>query len=112
MFWVAREHGSIIGLLVVTLPAADAINSAINKLERCFYIHLAYTADNRRGTGVCTALLERMLAWARERNFPVCSVEWQTANVAAASFWQHGGFRAMPQMLFQHVDERIAWAHG
>jgi GNAT superfamily N-acetyltransferase len=83
----------------------------MGKPKSCPYIHLLFVVESMRGTGVGSALVDRMLAWTQEKGYPCCSVEWHTANLSAAFFWERGGFTAVKQALTRHVDERIAWAH-
>jgi streptothricin acetyltransferase len=45
-----------------------------------------------RGRGVGRALMDRAIAWARERNFPGVTLETQDNNVPACKFYEKCGF--------------------
>ena len=71
----------------------------------------AYTRPQTRGAGIATALLDRGLAWARDLGYQQCSVDFESANIPGAGFWQdRAGFRPVCHSLLRRVDERLAWA--
>jgi GNAT superfamily N-acetyltransferase len=111
-YWVARHQEKTVGVIVVTLSSVDSHSLSVAKPERCPYIHLAFTSEMTRGIGVGTALLNQALAWARDEGFSCCSVEWHTANLVAANFWERCGFHPATYALMRQIDERIAWAHS
>jgi GNAT superfamily N-acetyltransferase len=47
----------------------------------------AFTLSERRGQGVATALLDAALAWARDRGYVRCAVDFESMNVEARRFW-------------------------
>jgi GNAT superfamily N-acetyltransferase len=80
--------------------------------ERTAYLDEAFTDAVVRSGGAGTALLAHGLAWARERGYTRCSVNWISANLVASRFWLGHGFRPVRLRLLRRIDERIAWAHG
>lgn len=48
----------------------------------------AYTDPAWRGAGVGSALLDCLLAWARERGGSRCSVDFESQNIEADRFWR------------------------
>ena len=71
----------------------------------------AYTRPQARGAGIATALLDRGLTWARDAGYQQCSVDFESANIPGASFWQgRAGFGPVCHSLLRRVDERLAWA--
>jgi GNAT superfamily N-acetyltransferase len=75
-------------------------------------VHLqhGFTTAEARGGGIGAALLDRGMAWARENGFERCTVNWLSANLLGARFWQSHGFRPVSYRLVRQIDERIAWA--
>ena len=69
-----------------------------------------FTVEKARGRGIATALLNRLLEWARSEGYERCAVDFEPINTLAARFWMKH-FHAVAFSLFRHMDERIAWAH-
>jgi GNAT superfamily N-acetyltransferase len=68
-------------------PASDDASTIIRD-EATASITRAYTRADRRGDGVATALLNAGLAWARERDYVRCAVDYESANLLASRFWR------------------------
>jgi GNAT superfamily N-acetyltransferase len=71
----------------------------------------AYTRRSARGSGVATALLNQVLAWARAEGYERCAVDWEPMNVLATRFWTRH-FQPVSYALVRHVDERFAQTAG
>ena len=67
----------------------------------------AYTRRSARSTGIATALLNQVLAWARAEGYERCAVDWEPMNVLATRFWTRH-FQPVSYALVRHVDERFA----
>jgi GNAT superfamily N-acetyltransferase len=67
----------------------------------------AYTRENARGAGIATALLNQVLAWAREEGYERCAVDWEPMNVLATRFWTRY-FHPVSYAMIRHIDERLA----
>jgi GNAT superfamily N-acetyltransferase len=59
-------------------------------------VNLAVAAVDagHRGRGLGTALTAHALAWAHDRGYQTCLVDWRAANLPASRFWPARGFRA------------------
>ena len=66
----------------------------------------AYTRGSARGTGIATALLNQVLAWARDEGYERCAVDWEPMNVLATRFWTRQ-FLPVSYALIRQIDERI-----
>jgi GNAT superfamily N-acetyltransferase len=104
-FFLARQDGRDTG--IATFHPGDP---APTRPDDCIHLQHGYTEAVARGGGVGTALLEHGLAWARERGYTFCNVNWFTANLLGARFWTGAGFRPIRYRLARHIDPRIAWA--
>jgi len=63
----------------------------------------AYTHPDARGSGTATALLNRGLAWAKERGYTRCAVDFETMNPQARRFWLRH-FTPVTYALERHID--------
>lgn len=64
----------------------------------------AFAIPDVRRRGVATALLRACLAWAAERGYVRCAVDWESANIEGNRFWrQH--FSPVCYSLMRCVDE-------
>ena len=66
----------------------------------------AYTRTSARGSGVASALLNRVLAWGRAEGYERCAVDWEPMNVLATRFWTRH-FQPVSYALVRHIDERF-----
>ncbi len=69
-------------------------------------ISMAFTEKGDRLRGVGTALLDRVLAWAREKGYTQCGVDFESANIPAAQLWL-SHFQPVCYTLFRSLDGRI-----
>ncbi len=66
----------------------------------------AYTRGSARGTGIATALLNQVLAWAHDEGYERCAVDWEPMNVLATRFWTRY-FQPVSYAMIRHIDERL-----
>jgi GNAT superfamily N-acetyltransferase len=89
-FFAAYVNGERAGGAVVVYGAPD-----VDMLERRSDVALLWdirVAPAHRGTGVGSALLEQVEAWARENDAQWIEVETQDINVPACRFYARHGF--------------------
>lgn len=103
--WLADHGAEPIGFLV-SGPATDEASTVIIDPGTCS-ITGAYTLPEVRGHGVGAALLNSALAWARDKGYVRCCVDYEPMNTLAARFWTRH-FQLTSLSLFRHVDERTA----
>jgi GNAT superfamily N-acetyltransferase len=72
----------------------------------------AFVEADARGGGIGTELLRRSVDWARSRGHSGMVLDFRTANLPGARFWQGHGFRPRTTILRRLIDPRIAWADG
>ena len=77
---------------------------------RTVHLQHGFTHRAERGAGLAASMLDQTLAWAREQGFEGCTVNWLSANLLGARFWQSHGFRPFSERLCRVVDERLTWA--
>lgn len=65
----------------------------------------AYSHPDARGSGIATALLNHGLAWAKERGYTRCAVDFETMNPQARRFWLRH-FTPVTYALERHIDAR------
>jgi GNAT superfamily N-acetyltransferase len=70
----------------------------------------AFTREDRRGTGIGTALLATGLQWARAAGYTHCSVDFESANLPGSAFWLRH-FTPVTLSLMRRVDPRLTWAN-
>lgn len=58
---------------------------------RTLHLSAVVVEPSHRGRGVATAMLDRVLAEARQSGFEFADVTWRTANPGAAAFWSAYG---------------------
>ena len=64
----------------------------------------AYAVPGVRRQGVATALLRACVAWAAERGYARCAVDFESANIEANRFWRLH-FAPVCYSLMRCVDE-------
>lgn len=84
-FWTAWDGDRAVAFIKFG-PASDNA-CAIIRDPGTASITGAFTLPEARGRGVAAALLDRGLAWARERGYTRCAVDFEPMNPPAVSFW-------------------------
>jgi ribosomal protein S18 acetylase RimI-like enzyme len=83
--WVALDGGTPAGF--IRFAASDRESVDILDAESVIYISGAYVRPDYRGSGIATHLLDRALQDYARQGFTCCSVDFESANPEAASFW-------------------------
>jgi GNAT superfamily N-acetyltransferase len=83
--WLALHHDEPAAYLFAG-PASDDASTVI-RAPGTTSIGGAYTQPALRGTGVATALLQELVAWAPTAGYERISVDFEPMNPPAARFW-------------------------
>lgn len=86
--WVAESEGATLGFL---FAEAETESPAVEE-GGIGWIHELYVDPRARRSGVGRALVERALAFFRERRSGRVSVRVETPNVLGREFWESLGF--------------------
>ncbi|MGE0541063.1 MAG: GNAT family N-acetyltransferase [Dehalococcoidia bacterium] len=105
--WLAQRGVRPVGVINLVPP-----RPRMTTPEHAVHLQQGYTEPDVRGSGVATALLAEAFAWARGAGYGRCTINWHTANLAGARFWQRSGFRPVTLGLVRRIDDRIAWARS
>lgn len=68
--------------------------------------------DGSRSSGLGTAMLRFLLAWAESKRYRYCAVGWTSSNLASDAFYRSRGFTPIRLRLHRRVDPRISWANA
>ena len=101
--WLAYQGGEAVAYLGLG-PASDDASTIIRD-EGTASVSGAFTRKGVRGEGIGTALLDQGLAWARERGYERCAVDFEPMNPPAARFWLRH-FEPVCYTVMRYVDER------
>ena len=93
------------------LGPASKNASTIIRDEGTSSITGAYTQPEARGAGIATALLKHGLAWAIERGYTRCAVDFEPMNPQARRFWVRH-FTPVSYALERHIDSRAVPEDG
>jgi len=104
--FLGYAEGSPAGLLWVEPPKGSPLFIP----DDACYIGDTAVLPGARHVGLGTAILQRALAWARERGYRHATLHFATANPVTTEFWQRNGFTPVMYHLRRRLDERIAWA--
>lgn len=92
--WVAEVEGQIVSHIFVRrvrkVPKPNRLHDEIG------YVTNVYTRPAYRGQGIGSALLERVVQWAKDRELDVLFV-WPSEQ--AVPFYERAGFRADNEIL-------------
>jgi GNAT superfamily N-acetyltransferase len=103
--WLACENGKVTGCMRV-IPSSQCDFRMPTVDKSICGISMAFTEEADRLRGVGTALLDRVLKWAREKGYTRCGVDFESANIPASRFWLTH-FRQVCYTLFRDIDGRI-----
>ncbi len=107
--WLACQGKDAVACMVQG-PANSRASDLINDTGTTSIV-AAYTQETARSEGIASALLDRILSWAREEGYQRCAVDWEPMNVLATRFWT-SHFQPVSYALVRHVDERLAPTGG
>ena len=102
--WLAYQGNDAVACMVQG-PANSRASGLIDDKGTTSIVG-AYTRETARGSGVATALLNRVLAWGRAEGYERCAVDWEPMNVLATRFWTRH-FQPVSYALIRHIDERF-----
>jgi GNAT superfamily N-acetyltransferase len=83
--WLAEGETETLGFLAAG-PASDDASTIIHDPGTAS-ISGAFTRIEARGKGIASALLDRVLGWARAQGYERCAVDFESMNPLAARFW-------------------------
>lgn len=75
----------LVGLMGIGPASEEAAAIIVDKGTAS--IRSTYVTPAERGRGIAAALLDRCLAWARDRGYTRCHVDLEAANTTATRFW-------------------------
>jgi GNAT superfamily N-acetyltransferase len=103
--WLACNKGKVIGYIRVVPSSQRDFNMPTFDNSVCG-ISMAFTEEIDRCQGTATALLNRVLEWAREKGYTRCAVDFESANIPGARFWL-SHFQPVCYTLFRNIDNRV-----
>jgi len=104
--WLACDNGKPIGCMKVVPSTQEGFHILITGEETC-WINMAFTEESYRQKGVATALLNKVLAWAKEKGYTRCAVDFDSPNVLGSRFWL-SHFRPVCYVLERRIDFRLS----
>lgn len=107
--WLALDGNDLIGYFQSS-PAHPRASHLIDDPSTCSICGAYVKSDSRQG-GVGTALLNRVIDWAKGEGYRRCAVDFETNNIYGSRFW-HKHFTPVAYSVIRTVDERVAWAHS
>jgi GNAT superfamily N-acetyltransferase len=107
--WLAQRDGKTAAYLLIGPASQDACT--IIRDSGTASITGAFTRQQDRGTGVCSALLDRALRWAAEMGYERCAVDFEPMNPPARRFWLRT-FEPVCYVQERHIDARAVTRAG
>jgi GNAT superfamily N-acetyltransferase len=107
-YWIAEHDGRVVAMQTFH-PAFPLFNDVTVPAGAAF-LGKAFTDPTERGGGLGAALLDRGMAWARERGYTTCVLNFRSENLSGARFWLSQGFRPLWSSLYRGIDPRITWS--
>ena len=106
-YFIAYDNGRAVALESFLRPGFTPL---IVEAEKTVYLYDGVVEPDVRSSGVGSLLLERGMAWARERGIERCVLHFASGNPSGAPFWLGHGFVPVQHTMERRIDERIAWA--
>ena len=107
-FLAYRKDEAIAGFILG--PSSEL--PQLMQLANASWVDFAFVDEQARDGGIGTALLSRAVEWSRERGYERMMLDYFSANILGARFWNKHGFMPAVVNLERRIDERIAWATG
>jgi GNAT superfamily N-acetyltransferase len=107
--FLAEVDGEVIADLRIG-PHADDVTPLLQD-DGTAAITAAFTRPEHRGSGVATALLDAALAWALDRGYQRCGVDFESANLEAIRFWP-GHFQPVSVAYVRRLHPRSGQVVG
>ncbi len=106
-YFIAYDNGRAVALESFLRPGFTPL---IVEREKTVYLFDGVVEMDVRSSGVGSLLLDRAMAWARERGIERCALHFASGNPSGAPFWLGHGFIPVQHTMERRIDERIAWA--
>jgi GNAT superfamily N-acetyltransferase len=106
-YFIAYDNGRAVALESFLRPGFTPL---IVEADKTIYLYDGVVEMDVRSHGVGSLLLERGMAWARERGIERCVLHFASGNPSGAPFWLGHGFVPVQHTMERRIDERIAWA--
>lgn len=107
--WIALQNREVVGYMKYS-PSMPNSTIRILRDPKTIIINGAYTRPEHRRRKIASALLQRLLSYARQQGFERCCVDFESPNIHGGGFWiSH--FTPVCYSLIRRIDERIAWAN-
>jgi GNAT superfamily N-acetyltransferase len=94
---VAKDQGRVLGVAYLAIILSVEHSGPVGWLEEL------YVSPNHRGTGVGTALLDAVLAQARERGLVAIDLEVDAEHQRAESLYGRTGFQNLPRSRWAKI---------
>jgi GNAT superfamily N-acetyltransferase len=75
--------------------------------EKTTSIYGAFTKETKRGIEIGTAILEKVIESARNRDYERCAVDFEPMNLLGTRFWLRHDFKPVCFSLLRYIDERV-----
>jgi len=97
--FVCERDGDLLGFCTVRIDCAPPIQREVRRAEITDLMVRA--SERRRGLG--RALVERALAWVKERGVERCEVRVASLNAEGQGFWRSIGFGDLMDVLHRRL---------
>ena len=104
--WLACENSRPVGCMKVIPSIQNDFHLTVTGEKTCS-ITMAFIEEPYRGKGLATALLNKTLAWAKEKGYARCSVDFDSTNILGSRFWL-SHFRPVGYGLERRLDFRMS----
>ena len=101
--WLAERDGQVVASMRHA-PVSDDVSYVLRDSGTTSIVG-AYACPEARGRGVAVALLNQVLAQAREEGYERCGVDFETQNIEGVRFWLRH-FRPVGYGMSRVVDGR------
>jgi GNAT superfamily N-acetyltransferase len=103
--WVAWVNEEPVAFMRVG-PANEDVCKIIYD-EKTTSIYGAFTKETKRGIEIGTAILEKVIESARNRDYERCAVDFEPMNLLGTRFWLRHDFKPVCFSLLRYIDERV-----
>lgn len=93
--WVAERSGRLIGLVVVSPPAAAGWVSPLVAAEPAAYVDNLLVASGHRGSGVGMAMMRHVQAVLERSGAAATLLHYAALNPLSGPFWHRWGYRPL-----------------
>lgn len=100
--WIAYDQNQAVGYLRIE----ESGESFLSEHSDVMNITGAFTKEEYRGKGVSKQLLNHVLLWLTQHDYPLCVVDFESINVIGSNFW-HKYFTPYTYSMHRLIDDRI-----